>query len=649
MSATTFAPASIRNASYSEAVGAPLQLASSEDLDEDVLDRVAAVSNLQHALMAPATLYTLYSQHITQEATAKKAAPIFGDAVEVERAEPWQHINDSFGVLEEIMRQTWPQIMPSCFKHEFEPLELLGRGGFGEVWRCRCRKDQKEYAVKAVHYCTNAVDGGQFESRVIREARMWASMSDHPNIVTCSRAWVEVEGVGVSDGLSSRATEGGNPTLGPSEFTGQAPSGWEEVIGDADSSFCTTSDSSQDVADGGIFFEEPSQPPEVDVQDIVEAPQDTASPHHDQRASKVRRLGWGKGCKQWPDQKATLYIQVELCSKVTLQTWISRRNAAVTAPGGVSREESWRWAGDACDIFFQCVAALAHLHRGHCAHRDIKPPNVLFAQDGSVLLADFGLAKHVGGPQLTSGLPTGEFCETAESSRSLAMGQTPLCTRSGIGTPSYASPEQLVGGVYGVETDIFALGMLSAELLCPVSTQMERAALFQDLRHGRQLPQSVKASFPTAANLLMAMTSPVPSLRPCADDLLQASSHLLRETRCHFRGVDGLDGALPTLVRGATVRGLFLTGSEVARESGLDQPCEAAPAPVVASSTSTPLVSSLEKQIHDSSGSRKILEAPAPVVRRPAVVRKIAAVGLVTASAERGITDTTPQRRATCP
>jgi hypothetical protein len=89
--------------------------------------------------------------------------------------------------------------------------------------------------------------------------------------------------------------------------------------------------------------------------------------------------------------------------------------------------------------------ALSAAHDRAIVHRDIKPENVIRCSDGKVKILDFGLARAAGGESD----PT--------MSRLTQMGMA-------IGTPGYMAPEQLSGGAIDTRTDIYAFGVLAAEL-----------------------------------------------------------------------------------------------------------------------------------------------------------------------------------------
>ncbi len=87
------------------------------------------------------------------------------------------------------------------------------------------------------------------------------------------------------------------------------------------------------------------------------------------------------------------------------------------------------------DIARQLCAGLAAAHEQGILHRDLKPANIMINGMGQVRIADFGLA--VIGEHLQNEL---------------------------AGTPSYMAPEQLGGGEHSVRSDIYALGLVLAEL-----------------------------------------------------------------------------------------------------------------------------------------------------------------------------------------
>ncbi|MEP7180631.1 MAG: serine/threonine-protein kinase [Betaproteobacteria bacterium] len=91
------------------------------------------------------------------------------------------------------------------------------------------------------------------------------------------------------------------------------------------------------------------------------------------------------------------------------------------------------------EIVTQVADGLAFAHEHGVVHRDIKPPNIMVLDNGSVKITDFGIAL----------LPTG--------SRTLAG--------TIFGSPKYMSPEQVIGRPVDGRADIFSLGAVLYELL----------------------------------------------------------------------------------------------------------------------------------------------------------------------------------------
>lgn len=98
-------------------------------------------------------------------------------------------------------------------------------------------------------------------------------------------------------------------------------------------------------------------------------------------------------------------------------------------------------ATEALQVLSQVGSALDYAHKRNVIHRDLKTSNVIFDSDGNAYLSDFGIAKALEG---TSGLTS--------------TGQV-------LGTPAYMSPEQWRGDELDGRADIYAMGVMTYELL----------------------------------------------------------------------------------------------------------------------------------------------------------------------------------------
>ena len=92
------------------------------------------------------------------------------------------------------------------------------------------------------------------------------------------------------------------------------------------------------------------------------------------------------------------------------------------------------------DIGQVLALALAHVHAQGLVHRDVKPANVLIANDGRIRLTDFGIARLVDAARVTA-------------------------TGMAVGTASFLAPEQVTGAPVGPPADVYALGLVLLECL----------------------------------------------------------------------------------------------------------------------------------------------------------------------------------------
>src|SRR5688500_2506560 len=119
------------------------------------------------------------------------------------------------------------------------------------------------------------------------------------------------------------------------------------------------------------------------------------------------------------EEEGTVFLVQELVDAPTLKQLVTERGPL--EPTEVAR------------IGVQLAEGLAAAHANGVIHRDVKPSNVMVREDGTVKLADFGIASVSGDPQITG---TGVV----------------------IGSPAYMAPEQATGETVGAAADVWSLG-----------------------------------------------------------------------------------------------------------------------------------------------------------------------------------------------
>ena len=153
------------------------------------------------------------------------------------------------------------------------------------------------------------------------------------------------------------------------------------------------------------------------------------------------------------------YIVMELLEGITLKQYLEQKGRL-----------DWR---EALHFSTQIAKALDHAHSRGIVHRDIKPHNIMLIKDGSVKVADFGIA------------------------RISAAKQT--LTREALGSVHYISPEQARGAYVDNRSDLYSFGVVMYEMLVgrpPYDGDTPVAVAMQHINARPVLPREVDPSIP---------------------------------------------------------------------------------------------------------------------------------------------------------
>ncbi len=143
--------------------------------------------------------------------------------------------------------------------------------------------------------------------------------------------------------------------------------------------------------------------------------------------------------------------------------------------GPVDWQQAVRW-------LIPVAEALAYAHQRGVVHRDVKPGNILFDEEGQPILTDFGIAK---------------ILETDEA--------TLTGTGMGVGTPEYMAPEQWQGKT-SAATDQYALGVVLYELITgrkPYSADTPAAIILMQANEPLQAPSKIVKGVPEAVEKVL--------------------------------------------------------------------------------------------------------------------------------------------------
>lgn len=170
----------------------------------------------------------------------------------------------------------------------------------------------------------------------------------------------------------------------------------------------------------------------------------------------------------------------------------------------------------ALEIMTSIAVGLQTAHKAGIIHRDIKPENILIGENGLIKIADFGLAKQLGGTNLTE------------------EGTT-------LGTMNYMSPEALQGVTSDARSDIFSAGVMFYEMLTgklPFSGDYPAATMYAILNSEPEKPSSLRSEIPPALESVLQK-----SLEKSSDNRYPTIDAMLTDLQLPRKKESGLTSA----------------------------------------------------------------------------------------------------------
>ena len=195
------------------------------------------------------------------------------------------------------------------------------------------------------------------------------------------------------------------------------------------------------------------------------------------------------------------YIVMELIDGITLKQYIQKKGNKL----------NWR---EALHFITQIVKALGHAHSRGIIHRDIKPHNIMVLRDGSVKVADFGIAR-------------------------VASGGHSTLTQEALGSVHYISPEQARGSHIDARSDLYSAGVVLYEMITGRLPFEGDTPVSVAIQHINSIPLSPRELDPTIPEALEAITmkamAPNPDNRyPSADAMLADLEEFRKNPNINF-------------------------------------------------------------------------------------------------------------------
>ncbi len=150
----------------------------------------------------------------------------------------------------------------------------------------------------------------------------------------------------------------------------------------------------------------------------------------------------------------------------------------------------------------QILRALQHAHDKGIVHRDIKPQNIMLISDGTIKVADFGIAR-------------------------FSRSETRTMTDGAIGSVHYISPEQAKGSHTDAKTDLYSVGVMLYEMLTgilPFQSDNAVSVALMQLQNDPVKPREINPDIPVGLEQII-----IRAMQKNQSDRYQSASEILRD------------------------------------------------------------------------------------------------------------------------